>query len=180
MAQPHLFNRRSRRQSRYRSAGESAPLTLLALFLVAAVLTAVLLPSYRDYTFHEHSKLARAVLIEAGQRHQDWQEAHPAKRLLSLEDLGYPAAAVYVSSDGTVDGSASISSIYRVSLSYPSTPTATSCGLVADDAQTGFILVAQPVQTQRIETQCANLCLSSSGQRAITGNSSVEKCWGRR
>ena len=180
MAQPHLFNRRSRRHSRYRSAGESAPLTLLALFLVAAVLTAVLLPTYRDYTLHEHSKLARAALIEAGQRHQDWQETHPAKRLLSLEDLGYPAAAVYVSSDGTVDGSASISSIYRVSLSYPSTPTAPSCGLVADDAQTGFILVAQPVQTQRIETQCANLCLSSSGQRAITGNSSVEKCWGRR
>ena len=175
MAQPHLFNRRSR----YRSAGESAPLTLLALFLLAAILTAFLLPAYRDYTFREHSKLARGVLIEAGKRHKDWQDVHPAKRLLSLEDLGYPAAAVYVFSDGGVDGSAGISAIYRVSLSYPTTPSASSCGLVADDAQTGFILVAQPVQTQRIETQCANLCLSSSGQRGINGNSSVEKCWGR-
>ena len=174
MAQRALIHSRSRRYS----AGESAPLTLLALFFFAIVLTAILLPAYRDFTIREHSKLARAVLAEASLHHKDWQISHPAQRLLSLESLGYPTPAIYVSSDGTVSGSANINSIYRVSLSYPSEPSGQSCGLIADDAQTGFIFVAEPIQTQRIDTQCARLCLSSTGQKGISGSSRVEKCWG--
>ena len=166
--------------SRNRSAGESAPITLLALFLLAGILTAILLPAYRNYTLQEHSKLARATLNEATQHYQDWQKLHPQQRLLSLESLDYPSTAIYVSSDGSIGGSANISSIYRISLSYPTTPSELDCGLIADDVQTGFILVAEPIQTQRIDTQCARLCLSSSGQRGISGGGSVEKCWGAR
>ncbi|MDB5977782.1 MAG: hypothetical protein JWR07_4542 [Nevskia sp.] len=171
---------RSSSSGRFRRhcTGESAPLTLLVLFLLAGILTATLLPAYRDYTIHEHSKLAKNVLMDASQHYSEWQTLHPAVRLLSLESLGYETPAVYVSSDGTVGGSANINSIYRISLSYPSEPSAQSCGLVADDAQTGFILVAEPIQTQRIDIQCARLCLSSSGQKGISGGSSVEKCWG--
>ncbi len=176
MAQFALIHSRSRR----RSTGESAPLTLLVLFLFAVILTAILLPAYRDYTIHEHNKLARTVLEDASLHYKDWQPSHPAQRLLSLESLGYSPPAIYVSSDGTVSGSANINSIYRISLSYPSEQSSQSCGLIADDAQTGFILVAEPIQTQRIDTQCARLCLSSSGQMGISGNSSVEKCWGPR
>lgn len=166
--------------SRRRCAGESAPLTLLALFLLAGVLTAILLPGYRDYTLHEHSKLARTTLNEALLHYQDWQKFHPAQRLLSLEDLGYAGTAIYVSSDGSLGGSANINSIYRISLSYPTTQSAQSCGLAADDAQVGFVLVAEPIQTQRIETRCSRLCLSSSGRKGISGNDQLEKCWGSR
>jgi hypothetical protein len=112
------------------------------------------------------------MLMEASQHYGDWQTLHPAQRLLSLESLGYSPPAIYVSSDGTVSSSANINSIYRISLSYPSEQSSQSCGLIADDAQTGFILVAEPIQAQRIDTQCARLCLS--------GSSSVEKCWGPR
>ncbi|WP_029923348.1 hypothetical protein [Nevskia soli] len=175
MAQrPPIFHGRFRR----RFAGESAPLTLLILFLLAGILTATLLPAYRDYTIREHSKLAKNVLMEASLHYGEWQALHPAVRLLTLESLGYETPAVYVSSDGNVGGSANINSIYRISLSYPTEPSAQSCGLVADDAQTGFILVAEPIQTQRIDIQCARLCLSSSGQKGVSGSASVEKCWG--
>lgn len=176
MAQRRQISRPSGRQC----AGESAPLTLLALFLLAGVLTAILLPGYRDYTLHEHSKLARNTLSEALLHYQDWQKLHPAQRLLSLENLGYAGTAIYVSSDGGLGGSANINSIYRISLSYPAAPSAQSCGLAADNAQIGFVLVAEPIQTQRIETRCARLCLSSSGRKGISGSDQLEKCWESR
>jgi len=176
MAQHRLFQFHGWSRRRY-SAGESAPLTLLSLFLIAGILTAILLPTYRDYTLHEHSKLARTVLAEVALHYKDWQKSHPVQRLSSLQDLGYSALAIYVSSDGTSGDSANINSIYRVSLSFPSAKSEQSCGLLPDDVQTGFVLVAEPIQTQRIDTQCSRLCLSSSGQQGISGSSSAEKCW---
>lgn len=160
-------------------AGDATAFNLLLIFLLAVAMTALLLPAYRNYTLHEHSKLAKAVLADVVARQPNWQESHPSQRLISLEDLGYAAAAVYVASDGTVRDSASINSIYRISLSFPSVKSGESCFLLPDSAQTGFVLIAEPIQTQRIDTQCARLCLSSSGQQGISGSSTVEKCWSR-
>jgi Tfp pilus assembly protein PilE len=159
------------------ASGEFAPLNLLALFVIAGILTALLLPTYRSYTIHEHGKLAQAALEDVLEQRKSWVGValggHPA----SLEDLGYSSKSLYVSSDGTVRSSANINSIYRISLAFPTTPGADSCGLTTDVGSGGFVAVAEPVQTQRIDQQCARLCLSSDGQRGASGSAGVEQCW---
>jgi len=153
--------------------------TLILTLIVACLLTVVLLPRYRDYTLKEHRKLAKFVLEEAMERSRDWQKTHPGRRMTSLEDLGYGAAAVYVSADGTVRYSANLSTVYRVGMFFPITRGAENCGLIADRARGGFVLVAEPIQTQRIDTQCDRLCLGSSGTRQTSGTQSANKCWNR-
>ncbi|MDR3419092.1 MAG: hypothetical protein P4L83_23195 [Nevskia sp.] len=152
---------------------------MILLLIAACLLTVALLPRYKDYTLREHRKLAKSVLEEVLLRSQDWQTTHRGRRITSLEDLGYGAAAVYVTSDGTVRGSANLSSIYRVGLTFPTTRTPDSCGLISDHAQGGFVVVAVPIQTQRIDTQCARLCLGSSGQHQTSGTENADKCWNR-
>ena len=158
-------------------AGDAAAFNLLAVFVVAVLLTALLLPSYRRYTIHEHGKLAQSALEEILEQKHSWVGmtlgAHPA----SLEDLGYSSKSLYVSSDGTVRPSANIDSIYRVSLAFPTAPAPESCGLTTDIGSGGFVVVAEPIQTQRIDQQCGRLCLSSAGQRGISGGARVEQCW---
>lgn len=169
-----MYQLRSRRVV----AGDSSAANLVLIFLLAVLLTALALPAYRNYTLREHNKLARIVLEDVGSRHKIWQPAHPAQRPASLESLGYPSLAVYVSSDGTVSDSASISSIYRVSLAFPAGSSAESCGFAVDDpAGNGFVIVAEPIQTQRTDAQCGRLCLSSAGQRGASGAAGPEKCW---
>jgi Tfp pilus assembly protein PilE len=164
--------------SRRRIAGESTATNLLLIFVLAGLITAFALPAYRDYTLREHAKLARMALQDSMVRYQDWEKFHPGRRPASLEEIGFDSVSAYVSADGTVNGNASVSSIYRISLSAPETPSAESCGLSAAPAALGFVLVAEPIQTQRIETRCGRLCLGSDGQKAHGGSASLQQCWG--
>lgn len=148
------------------------------IFILAVLVTAFALPAYRDYTLREHSKLASIALDDAAARYSVWQRQHPDQRPLSLEDLGFTANGIYVSSDGTTGPSANINSVYRVSMAPADAPAEQSCGLEAAANPTAFVLYAEPVQTQRIDRQCGRLCLSSAGRKAVSGNSGVRRCWG--
>jgi Tfp pilus assembly protein PilE len=163
---------------RRHNAGDSTALNLLLIFVSAGLVTAFALPTYRNYTLREHSKLARIVLEDAADKYRAWHKTHPDRRPASLTDFGFPSVAVYVSSDGTAGESANVSSIYRVSLS-PAT-TAENCGLSADGDPTAFVLVAEPIQTQRIDTQCGRLCLDSGGKQGRSGSAGMAQCWGPR
>ncbi len=165
--------------SRRTNAGDSAATNLLLIFALAAIFTFFALPGYRSYTLREHSKLARIVMVDASDRFRDWQKTHALQAPVSFGDLGFLAAALYVNSDGTAQPSANINSIYRVSLAAADTAPEQRCGLQAAKDQGGFILVAEPIQTQRIETMCARLCLSSSGQKGVTGSAGVAQCWAK-
>lgn len=166
---------RSRRRA---NAGDSAALNLLLIFVLAVIFTAFAMPAYRSYNLREHTKLARIVLLDAATQFKEWRKTHPDRRPRSFEDLGFPSTAVYVLSDGTTRPSANINSIYRVSLAPPDATPGQSCGLQLAGDQTGFILLAEPVQTQRIETQCTRLCIASTGQKGVTGIAGVAQCWG--
>jgi Tfp pilus assembly protein PilE len=156
---------------------EATVFNLLLIILLAGILTAMCLPAFRGFALRVHNKLARQVLEQAFQRQREWRKLPTWQGFYSLEALDYPAPAVYVSSDGRVRGSANAGSIYRVSVAFPAEPTPESCGLVADDPRSGFVLVAEPIQTQRIDALCGRLCLSSSGQRAVSGDAGAARCW---
>jgi Tfp pilus assembly protein PilE len=157
---------------------EATFFNLLLIILLAGILTAMCLPAFRGFALHIHNRLARQVLEEAFQRQLVWRKLPTWQGFYSLEALDYPAPAVYVSSDGSVRGSANTGSIYRVSVAFPAEPAPESCGLVADDPRNGFVLVAEPIQSQRIDALCGRLCLSSSGQRGVSGGADAASCWG--
>jgi Tfp pilus assembly protein PilE len=161
---------------RRKIAGESTAVNLLLLFLLAGLATALLLPEYRNYTLQGHARLAAEALRDLQAQQQIWQQRNPGQHLRSFEALGYAGPAVYVSSDGTTSSSANVNSIYRISLNGPATAAPESCGLSVDN-QGGFVLVAEPVQTQRIDTRCGRLCLSSSGEKGATGAAGSDACW---
>lgn len=157
------------------TAGDSAVFNLLFVFVLAGLLTAFLLPAYRSYTLKEHSRLAKGALEELLAQGRAWQRLHPSERW-TFEDLGYTGQALYVSSDGTLLDSANISSIYRISITTDKAAAPESCGL-AVEPPAGLVMAAEPIQTQRIETRCARLCLSSTGARGATGEAGADACW---
>lgn len=161
-------------RQRHKIAGESTALNLVLIFVLAGLATTLFLPVYRNYTLREHAKLAKAALEQLQVQGQAWQHQHPAQRW-TFDDLGYAGQALYVSSDGTLLDSASISSIYRISIAAAATPE--SCGLAVDDPQTGQVMAAEPIQTQRIETHCGRLCLSSAGVKGAAGADGADACW---
>jgi Tfp pilus assembly protein PilE len=164
---------------RRKVAGESTAVNLLLLFVLAGLGTALLLPQYRNYTLQGHARLAAEALRDLQARQQTWQQRNPGQRLRSFEALGYAGPAVYVSSDGTSSSSANVNSIYRISLSTSAAGTPEACGLAVDNPN-GFVLVAEPVQTQRIDTRCRRMCLSSSGEMGTTGDAGTDACWERQ
>jgi Tfp pilus assembly protein PilE len=157
--------------------GDSGVFDLLIVFLAAILLTIIALPLFRTYTLREHNKMAEAVLEDAYARARNWRALHPNQRLRSLENLGYPAIALYVTSDGTVRDSANLASVYRISLSFPTAATEENCGLGGGDAPDDYVLIAEPIQTQRIDSRCGRLCLAASGRRGSSGAASVQECW---
>jgi len=169
----------ARTSFRTNAAGDAAALNLLVIFILAALITAFALPAYRSYTLREHNKLARIALQEVVGRYPTWQRQHPGQRPQALGDLGIYANSLYVSSNGTTGTSANINSIYRISLAPPEAAAEQTCGL-HQDADEALILVADPVQMQRIDVQCARLCLSSSGRKGASGTAGATQCWGSR
>jgi len=161
-------------------AGDAAAFNLAVIFVVAVLVTAFALPAYRDYTLREHSKLASIALDNAAVRYSVWQRQHPEQRPLSLEDLGFSGNGIYVSSDGTSGPSANINSVYRISMASADAAAEQICGLETAANPAGFVLYAEPVQTQRIDRQCGRLCLSSAGRKAVSGTSGIRPCWGSR
>jgi Tfp pilus assembly protein PilE len=157
------------------TAGDSAVFNLLFVFLLAGVLTAFLLPAYRSYTLKEHARLAKGALEQLLAQGQVWQRQHPSQAW-TFEDLGYTGQALYVSSDGTLLDSANINSIYRISITTVTATAPETCGL-AVDPPAGLVMAAEPIQTQRIETLCSRMCLSSSGSKGATGEAGADACW---
>lgn len=141
-------------------------------------MTGLSLPAYRGFALHIHNQLARSTLEDALRREHEWSKLPTWQGFYSLEAVDYPSPAVYVSSDGGVRGSANSGSIYRVSVAFPAAAAAETCGLVTDNPGTGFVLVAEPVQTQLIDSRCGRLCLSSGGQHGASGTAGAEACWG--
>ena len=117
---------------------------------VVAILTAIALPSYREYIARGHRAEARAGLMQAAQ----WLErAATATGTYPASDI--PQALKTVSSGG-----------YAISANVPTgggsfTLTATRQGVQAND-------------------RCGNFTLDNAGVRGITGGTAtVAECWGK-
>ncbi len=150
-------------------------LTEILIILVIVGLLAVFgLPAVFRYSLQGNIEIARTLLKRIAVEEATWLGRH--QRYGNLGELGYPAgtssAAIYLSKDGTISGSASADAVYRVSLKL----TPLSAG--ASD-QAYFLITAQPLNRQTRDSDCATLSLASTGQVGASGTLGEADCWNR-
>lgn len=167
------------RPSRRRPRG----ITLVEL-LVALVIVGLLaffgIPVVLKYSLQGRLSVAQTALKQIARQQAEWLDAH--KHYATLGELGYPAgsafSAVYLGKDGSISGSASGDSIYRIVADLGNSPNASAPGSGGASAAY-YLLTAEPINGQAKDTRCGTLSLASTGQVGATGAQGEAACWQR-
>lgn len=132
--------------------------TLVEVMIVVAllgILTAIALPSYNSYVQKSRRSDARAALMDAANRQQQFI-LNRSTFTTNMQDLGY-----------ATDPARSPDGFYTIDAAQCAGGVAlTRC----------YVLTATPVGSQLGDTACTSFTLSSAGAKAATGPSAAT-CW---
>jgi type IV pilus assembly protein PilE len=137
-----------------RSRGVSL-LELLVVVTIIGILSAIAIPSYRDYVIRTKRTDAKRDLMGIAQR---LERCFTRGNNYTIEAAGSATACVTLPStnqEGT----------YEITFAAGE-PTATTFGLIAT-----------PKGGQAADTKCANFTLNQAGQQGVTGSLTALKCW---
>lgn len=141
---------------------------LVVAMLIAAVLVAIAIPSYRSYALRSHRTDAKAALLD----------------LASLEERYFSTANAYTNAAVNLGYGANAwpitigSGYYQITtpVIVPATaPTATTSG-----SPSTYQLTAVAIGTQTQDTACATFTVMSNGSRTATssgGSDNTATCW---
>jgi type IV pilus assembly protein PilE len=142
-----------------RSAAGLTLIELMIVVVVVAVLSAVALPSYRDYLKRGYRAEARAALMQA---------AHWMERAATATGSYHPLPATLQSVP---------SGTYTITASAAACPGMTPA--IPDGGASTFCLVATPQNAQTGDI-CGSYTLDNTGHRSLaTATATVDECWGR-
>ncbi|MGK0169721.1 MAG: type IV pilus assembly protein PilE [Gammaproteobacteria bacterium] len=128
---------------------------LLVVIVLASIMMAIAIPTYRSYVRDGQRGVARAALADAGAR-LDRHFFDNNRYTTNLTLVGYSANPVV-----TTEG------MYSVAAAAGTTGS----------ISTSFTLTATSVDTTR-DPECATLTLTSQGQKGYSGTAaSVDECW---
>jgi type IV pilus assembly protein PilE len=138
--------------------------TLIEMMIVVAViaiLAAIVYPSYINYVVRSNQQAARSMLYAVADRQEQFfldNKTYAA----DLSTLGYDDKVIYLGRDGQLAGEDEENLTYAL--------------IISESTATTWTVLATPegVQAER-DTLCANLSLTSSGEREASGGG--EKCW---
>lgn len=137
---------------------------LLTAMVVAAILLAVAIPSYRAQTQKSRRTEAKAALLDLASREERYNSTNSTYSS-TPSNLGYSGSWPIKVGGG----------YYQITACVAAT---TAC---ATDAGTGqaFLLTAQPVGAQANDSQCLSFTLDSTGLQKVTGSASgtPSSCW---
>ncbi len=138
--------------------------TLIEMMIVVAIiaiLAAIVYPSYIRYVVRSNQQAARSMLYAVADRQEQFfldNKSYAA----DLSILGYDDDTIYLGRDGQLAGADEENLTYSLEISNSSATT--------------WTVLAQPVGVQaERDTQCADLSLTSGGQRDASG--AGDKCW---
>ena len=137
---------------------------LLTAMVIAAILLAVAIPSYRTQTQKSRRTEAKAALLDLASREERYNSTNSAYSSTPA-DLGYSGAWPLTVGSG----------YYQITACVAAD---TACASDAGKGQ-AFLLKADPVGTQTGDTQCSSFTLDSTGLQKVTGTSSgtPSTCW---
>lgn len=127
---------------------------LMIVVAIAAILAAIALPNYRSYIERGDRASARAALMDA---QQFMERFYVANDSYAFDKAGTAAAL-----PARLQSVPAESPRYTLSLVTGGTVTS------------AFTVTATPIGTV---AKCANLTLSNTGEKGITGDGTVAECW---
>ena len=137
---------------------------LLTAMVIAAILLAVAIPSYRSQTQKSRRTEAKTALLDLASREERFNSTNSSYSS-SPTNLGYSGSWPLKVGSG----------YYQITACVAAT---TACGTDAGTGQ-AFLLTAEPVGAQVGDTQCRSFTLDSTGLQKVTGTSSgtPSSCW---
>jgi len=151
---------------RARNATGFTLIELMTAVLVASILLAIAIPSYRTQTQKSRRTEAKTALLDLASREERYNSTNSSYSS-TPSNLGYTGAWPIKVGSG----------YYQITACVAAD---TAC---ATDAGTGqaFLLTAQPVPggSQAGDSQCASFTLDSTGLQKVTGSASgtPSSCW---
>lgn len=124
-------------------------LELMIVVVIIAILTAIALPSYRQYVLRGHRTEATRALQDLSSRQENYYFSHNAYTS-TLSDLGATSSIA--------------GQYFTVGIASAST--------------TDYVVQATAVGTQTQDSGCQIFKLHRSGQQESTGSATVATCWG--
>src|SRR3569833_2829126 len=149
---------------RVRSTQGFTLVELLTAMVIAAILLAVAIPSYRTQTQKSRRTEAKTALLDLASREERYNSTNSSYSS-TLSDLGYSGAWPIKVGSG----------YYQITACVAAN---TTCATDAGKGQ-AFLLTAQPVGAQAGDTLCGSFTLASTGSQKVTGTASgsPSSCW---
>lgn len=137
---------------------------LLTAMVIAAILLAVAIPSYRTQTQKSRRTEAKTALLDLASREERYNSTNSAYSS-TPSDLGYSGTWPLKVGSG----------YYQITACVAAD---TACATDAGKGQ-AFLLTAQPVGAQASDSQCLSFTLDSTGLQKVTGSASgtPSNCW---
>lgn len=153
---------------------------MLVVLAILGLLAVFGLPALLQLGTQNRLATSQTALRQIARLESQWLADHHG--YASLNQLGYPvdssAAAIYLNKDGSISGSGSDSTIYRITVGLGNASTVSPssvAGAAGDSAY--YLITAQPMNDQAGDTRCGTLSLASTGQVGATGTLGESGCW---
>ena len=134
---------------------------LMIVVVVASILLAVALPSYKSYVRQSRRTEAKSAVLDLAGREERYFSTNGANYSAVATDMGYTAFGIPIGNG-----------YYKLAVSVPATtPNA--------PATPSYSVTATPVagQSQVSDTQCTSFSVDSSGAQFSTGTATSQYCW---
>lgn len=152
---------------------------LLIVLVMASILAAIAVPSYRQYVVRTHRTVAKTAMQDLSARQESYLVDHK-KYATTIAQLGFgsgTSTTAYVTREGTISSSTA-DALYTLTL-YGGDGTLSTCtGLTGSPSATAFRIGASVYSGRPPDTACGTLCLSSTNERG-SSIGTVASCWGR-